>query len=95
MIHQARTATIKSEVAMFNDNGPKWPPAHIFTKEETEMFELIQALLQTGGKVIGGNEWVNDPQKAGYYRIKIQHGDKLYVFESKICTPMIFGPSES
>jgi len=80
---------------MFNDNEEKRLPAHMFTKEEIETFELIQALLQDGGKVIGGNEWVNDLQKGGYYRIRVQHGDKLYVFESKICTPMIFGPSES
>lgn len=80
---------------MFNDDGQNRPPAHVFTKEEIETFKLIQVLLQTGGKVIGGNEWINDPKKGGYYRIRIQHEEQLYAFESKICTPMIFGQSES
>lgn len=92
LIRQAQTATIKLEVNMFNDDEPKQPPPHVYTKEERETFETINALLQNGGKVIEGHELINDPEKGSYYRIEIQQGDQRHEFELKIPFPVIFFP---
>ena len=68
---------------------------HLPTQKETETLELIQALLQRGGKIIGGSQWVNNLEKEGYFLIKVELEDQLYIFKSPMSLPFIIGPSQS
>ena len=66
-------------------------PLHEPTPAEMEIFELIQALLQNGGKIIRGHEWISAPE-GGYFLIRIQAGEELYFFKSSRPLPFIMGP---
>ncbi len=73
-----------------NNDHPILP--HVYTEEEIRTFEAIIALLQNGGRIIEGNQYFHHPRKGGLYRLTIEQNGQMFVFESKVCAPWLFGP---